>query len=80
MKRAILFLAFLCLGATTFAQSNVYFTSEITPESLVQVFQALGVPASGSVALKISTGALKSRLFRARNQLRNMIIEEREKE
>ena len=31
-------------------------------------------------ALKISTGALKSRLFRARNQLRNMIIEEREKE
>lgn len=30
-------------------------------------------------ALKISTGALKSRLFRARNQLRNIIIEEREK-
>lgn len=56
MKRAILFLAFLCLGATTFAQSNVYFTSEITPESLVQVFQALGVEPSGNVALKISTG------------------------
>ena len=40
----------------TFAQSNVYFTSEITPESLVRVFQALGVEPTGNVAVKISTG------------------------
>lgn len=56
MKRIIVLLAFLFLGMGSFAQSNVYFTSEITPESLVQVFQALGVPATGTVALKISTG------------------------
>lgn len=56
MKKIVLFIAFLCLGTIAFAQSNVYFTSEITPESLVQVFEALGVTPSGSVALKISTG------------------------
>lgn len=56
MKRIIVLLAFLFLGMGSFAQSNVYFTSEITPESLVQVFQVLGVPATGTVALKISTG------------------------
>lgn len=56
MKRIVLLLFFLCFGAIAFAQSNVYFTSEITPESLVQVFQALGVTPNGSVAVKISTG------------------------
>ena len=38
------------------AQSNVYFTSEISPESLVKIYQALGVEAKGNVAVKISTG------------------------
>lgn len=57
MKKTILVLATLSLlqlGA--FAQSNVYFTSEITPESLVHIFQALGVEPNGAVAVKISTG------------------------
>lgn len=34
----------------------VYFTKEITPESLVRIYHALGVPAKGKVAIKISTG------------------------
>ena len=34
----------------------VYMTSEITPEALVNIYQALGVPAEGRVAVKISTG------------------------
>ncbi|MCH5224173.1 MAG: DUF362 domain-containing protein [Muribaculaceae bacterium] len=38
------------------AQSNVYFTSDISPESLVKIYQALGVEAKGNVAIKISTG------------------------
>lgn len=37
-------------------ESIVYFTSEITPESLVKIYEALGVPATGRVAVKISTG------------------------
>ena len=36
--------------------SVVYFTSEITPESLVKIYDALGVPPTGKVAVKISTG------------------------
>lgn len=56
MKKTILLLTALCLGLGSFAQSNVYFTSEITPESLVHVFQALGVSPDGAVAVKISTG------------------------
>ena len=35
---------------------SVFYTSSITPDGLVRVFQALGVPASGRVAVKISTG------------------------
>lgn len=34
----------------------VYFTSEISPESLVRIYQALGVEPDGKVAVKISTG------------------------
>lgn len=38
------------------AQSKVYLTREITPESLVKIYKALGVEARGRVAVKISTG------------------------
>ncbi len=34
----------------------VYFTSDISPEGLVKVYEALGVEAFGRVAVKISTG------------------------
>ena len=37
-------------------KSVVYFTEEITPESLVKMYQALGVALKGKVAVKISTG------------------------
>ena len=36
--------------------STVYFTKEITPESLLAIYRALGVDPSGNVAIKISTG------------------------
>ncbi len=37
-------------------EAVVYFISEITPESLVKIYEALGVKAEGNVAVKISTG------------------------
>ena len=37
-------------------KSTVYFTREITAESLVKIYEALGVTPSGNVAVKISTG------------------------
>ena len=36
--------------------SKVYFTKEISPESLVRIYDALGRPLPGKVAVKISTG------------------------
>ena len=36
--------------------ATVYLTREITPESLVRIYKALGVEAAGRVAVKISTG------------------------
>lgn len=52
----------LCLTLTTVMAQNaperatVYFTSEISPESLVRIFKVLGVQPEGNVAVKISTG------------------------
>lgn len=40
------------------AQSKVYMTKEISPESLVRIYKSLGVPAHGHVAVKISTGEM----------------------
>ncbi len=38
------------------SKSKVYFTREISPASLVRVYEALGVRLPGKVAVKISTG------------------------
>lgn len=56
MKKVNLFVCALMLAITASAQSKVYFTREITPESLVKIYKALGVKAEGRVAVKISTG------------------------
>ena len=37
-------------------KAKVYFTREITPESLVKIYGALGVNLKGKVGVKISTG------------------------
>ena len=37
-------------------KSKVYFTKEITPESLVKIYKALNVDLKGKVGVKISTG------------------------
>lgn len=37
-------------------KSKVYFTKEISPESLMRIYKALGVELKGKVSVKISTG------------------------
>ncbi len=46
----------LMASASAFAQSKVFLTRDITPESLVKIYKALDVPAKGRVAVKMSTG------------------------
>lgn len=56
MKKLIMICSALMLLLTASAQPKVYMTREISPESLVRIYKALGVPATGRVAIKISTG------------------------
>ncbi len=37
-------------------KSIVYFTKEITPESLIKIYNKLGVSLSGNIGIKVSTG------------------------
>ena len=60
MKRTITKLLFLMAPLAALAQgeqaANVYFTSDISAESLVRIYRAVGKQATGRVAVKISTG------------------------
>ena len=41
--------------------SKVYFTKEITPESLMKIYEALGVELKGKIGVKVSTGEAGSK-------------------
>src|SRR5574344_408474 len=46
-------------------KSKVYFTSEISSQSLIKIFDALGQKMNGNVAIKISTGEMGGHNFLA---------------
>ena len=73
MKRfsTLLFAALLAVVAN--AQSKVYYTSEITPESLVKIYKALGVAPTGRVAVKISTGESGNNHYLKPTFIRNLV-------
>lgn len=56
MKRLATAVLLMASSALMYGQSKVYVTREITPESLVKIYDALGVKPEGRVAVKISTG------------------------
>ena len=62
MRQFILFIACIATLAACSTEAKeqeapkVYMTTEITPDGLLRVFEALGVEAEGNVAVKISTG------------------------
>ena len=56
IKRIIAMAFAATLTLALHAQPKVFFTKEITPESLVRIYKALGKEARGRVAVKISTG------------------------
>lgn len=56
MKKLMLSIGLLICTLTACSQSKVYFTKDITPESLVRIYKALGKEVKGRVAVKISTG------------------------
>ncbi|WP_315579140.1 DUF362 domain-containing protein [Hoylesella oralis] len=56
MKQLLVILLSVVAALGVSAQSKVYFIKEISPQSLVKIYEALGVKAHGRVAVKISTG------------------------
>ncbi len=65
----------LMTAAMTFGQSKVFMTKEITPESLVRIYKALGVEAQGRVAVKISTGEGGNTHYLKPTLIRNLVDE-----
>lgn len=76
MKRKTTFLAvLLTMSLAAMSQSKVYFTKEITPESLVKIYKALGVKPHGRVAVKISTGEGGNPHYLKPTLIRNLVDE-----
>lgn len=73
MRKIILTLAFVLTAMGSQAQSKVYFTRDITPESLVKIYEALGVEAKGRVAVKISTGEAGNTHYLKPTLIRNLV-------
>lgn len=48
-------------------KAKVYFTKEITPEKVVEMYQALGVELPGKVAVKVHSGRRETRISFGRN-------------
>lgn len=47
-------------------KSKVYFTKEITSESLVKIYEALGIELKGNVGVKYHTGEKGNKLSKTR--------------
>ena len=77
MNRTKFFTALMAalMAVVAHAQSTVYFTSEITPESLVRIYKALGVEATGRVAVKICTGEAGNTHYLKPTFIRNLVEE-----
>ena len=75
MKRLLLSIAAALMAICVSAQPKVYFTKDITPESLVKIFHALGVQPTGHVAVKISTGEGGNNHYLKPTFIRNLVEE-----
>lgn len=75
MKKVFIALTAMLISIGAMAQSKVYFTKEITPESLVKIYEALGVKVDGRVAVKISTGEGGNPHYLKPTLIRNLVEE-----
>ena len=75
MRKAIIFACMMLVSAASMAQPTVYFTKEISPESLVKIYKALGREAKGRVAVKISTGEGGNNHYLKPTLIRNLVDE-----
>ena len=55
------------------SKSKVYFTKEITPKSLIKIYEALNTELKGKVAVKISTGEAGGHNFLDSNLIKDLV-------
>ena len=55
------------------SKSKVYFTKEITPISLIKIYEALNTELKGKVAVKISTGEAGGHNFLDSNLIKDLV-------
>ena len=75
MKKVLFSALLLMAGIALNAQPKVYFTKDISPESLVRIYKALGREAEGRVAVKISTGEGGNEHYLRPTLIRNLVDE-----
>ncbi|MBQ0073762.1 MAG: DUF362 domain-containing protein [Prevotella sp.] len=75
MKKILSLIILAAMALTVSAQSKVFFTKDITPESLVKIYKALGVTPEGRVAVKISTGEGGNNHYLKPTLIRNLVEE-----
>ena len=75
MKKLLSLMLLSLMALASYGQSTVYLTREITPESLVKIYKALGVEANGRVAVKISTGEGGNNHYLKPTFIRNLVDE-----
>ena len=54
-------------------KSKVYFTKEITPESLIKIYEAMGKELTGKVAVKLSTGEAGGHYYLNSNLIKDLV-------
>ena len=54
-------------------KSKVYFTKEITPESLIKIYEAMGKELTGKVAVKLSTGEAGGHYYLNPNLIKDLV-------
>lgn len=54
-------------------KSKVYFTKEITPDSLIKMYETLGVKLTGNVGVKVSTGEAGSKGYLKKELIKPLV-------
>ena len=75
MKKVMTMAVLMLVAIASYGQSTVYLTREITPESLVKIYKALGVEAKGRVAVKISTGEGSNPNYLKPELIKDLVLE-----
>lgn len=75
MKKLFLFAVAMMSSLMLSAQPKVYMTTEISPSSLVRIYEALGVKAHGRVAIKISSGEMGGNNYLKPTLIRSLVDE-----